>query len=132
MTIYDKISLNILRNIGKIITSRFSKGLCQMAKQIIDQIRAAETDAMHTVEIAQISASEILKSARSEAQNIKFTSVQNATAEAKKMIATAENEAYKIKSRVSEENEREASVEFEKFDAKLDTAADFIISKILG
>ena len=103
-----------------------------MAKQIIDQIRAAETDASHTVEIAQISASEILKSARSEAQNIKFTSVQNATAEAKKMIATAENEAYKIKSRVSEENEREASVEFAKFDAKLDTAADFIISKILG
>lgn len=102
-----------------------------MAKQIINQIRAAETDASHTVEIAQISASEILKKARNEVHQIKRASAQDATVQAKKIIATAENEAYKIKSRASEENERAVSVQFAKSLEKMDTAADFIISKIL-
>lgn len=102
-----------------------------MAKDVIDRIRNAESSAEQTVAQAQIDAQQTIANAQRQAKELARSYRERALEQTKKTLATAENEAYKIKKRAAEENEREIKAETAPSIARTDTAAQYIISQII-
>ncbi len=121
------------RRFGTIIKNELHcsrKGGDKMAKEVIDEIRAAEDSARQTNTAAQDTAYQTIEAAKAKAKKIAEQAKADAAERAKQIIATAENEAYKVKTRAAEENARSVRAEYIPDSGRQQKAAEYIISKI--
>lgn len=103
-----------------------------MQTDLIEKIKAAETQADEIIRQATAAARETVNAAGKEAYNAELGVDALAQKEIEKKIAAAAREAEEEKARILEEAKKEADALDFLVRPKLDKAADFIIERIVG
>lgn len=102
-----------------------------MAKDLIEEIRETEREAENIVLSAEKKAEDLITSAKKSGEEFKKTSIENAEKTAAATIATEDNNAYKVKTKVFVENSAVAEKLKKDAENNLDKAVDLIISEII-
>ncbi|MBQ7128443.1 MAG: hypothetical protein IJO19_00450 [Clostridia bacterium] len=102
-----------------------------MAKDLIEEIRNSELQAESIIETAEKKAEDLIESAKRSGEEFKKSEKENAEKTANTQIATADNNAYKVKTKAFVENSALAEQLKSTAEKNLDKAVDMIIKEII-
>lgn len=102
-----------------------------MAKDLIDEIKECELQAEKTVVAAEKKAEEIINKAKTDGDRIAAEMIRVAKENADKKIATADNNAYKLRQKELEINTKAAEELKENSTSKIDEAVKLIVKGVI-
>lgn len=102
-----------------------------MAKDLIDEIKECELQAEKTVVDAEKKAEEIINKAKIDGDRIAEEMIRVAKETADKKIATADNNAYKLRQKELEINTKAAEELKENSASKIDEAVKLIVKGVI-